>query len=425
MPSHLAGREPDMDQSVPALIIKVGSYPWHHGGVGAIRSLGRLGVPVYAVVEDRRTPAAVSRYLQDRFVWPTTGLEDPGWLVQGLLDIGRRIGRPAVLIACDDEAAVLVAEHAPELSETFLFPDVKPSLPRLLADKGGLYRACLEHGVPTPWAATPSTIEELDELAATVDFPVVVKNLEAFQRLRTKAVVTTTGFDDFEHLRSAAETWGEQFSVLVQQYVPIRDAEDWIVHAYCDEFSNCLVQFSGVKIRSYPPHAGATTSAYSVGNSVLTEITARFVKDIGFRGVLDLDWRYDRRDGQYKLLDFNPRVGAQFRLFENEAGVDVVRALHMDMTGREVPAARQVDGRHYVVESLDPISLLAPDCGYTTPSAPARATATELAWFAWDDILPALVMFANIPLRALRRLQRGRLQRMWRSRRAELGPASS
>jgi hypothetical protein len=30
-------------------------------------------------------------------------------------------------------------------------------------------------------------------------------------------------------------------------------------------------------------------------------------------------------------LDFNPRVGAQFRLFEDDAGSDVVRALHLDL----------------------------------------------------------------------------------------------
>lgn len=396
---------------MPALIVKIGTYRLHHGGVGAIRSLGRLGVPVFAIVEDRGTPAAVSRYLHERFVWPTTGLEDPDWLVEGLLDVGRRIGRKSVLITCDDEAAVLIAEHAAELSETFLFPKVEPSLPRLLVDKYGLYRTCLEHGISTPWAATPSTLDGLDDLA--IGFPVVVKNREAFGRLRTPAVATTTRFDDIDCLRSAAQAWGEPFSVLVQEYIPVDDAEDWIVHAYCDEFSNCVVEFSGVKTRSYPPHAGVTTSAYSVRNPTLAEITARFVKAIGYRGVLDLDWRYDRRDGQYKLLDFNPRVGAQFRLFENEAGVDVVRALHLDMTGREVPVADQVDGRHFVVESLDPLSALAPDCGYTTPSAPVRAATTELAWLAWDDILPALVMVANIPLQALRRLQR-----LWRSARA-------
>ena len=84
---------PDLDTSVPLLVVKIGPYPLHHGGVGVIRSLGRLGVPVYAVTESRVTPAALSRYLRGRVVWPTTGLEDASELVAGLLAVGRDLKR--------------------------------------------------------------------------------------------------------------------------------------------------------------------------------------------------------------------------------------------------------------------------------------------------------------------------------------------
>ena len=112
----------ERDSRVPALIVKIGQYPLHSGGVGAIRTLGRLGVPVYATTEDRFTPAAPSRYCTGWFRWRTSGREDPGELVGGLRDIGRRLGRRSVAVPVDDEAAVLIAEHADELSEYFLLP---------------------------------------------------------------------------------------------------------------------------------------------------------------------------------------------------------------------------------------------------------------------------------------------------------------
>ena len=65
----------ELDTSVPVLLVKVGSYPLHIGGLGLLRSLGRLGVPVYAVTEDHLTPAAVSRYLTGHVVWRAMG----GW----------------------------------------------------------------------------------------------------------------------------------------------------------------------------------------------------------------------------------------------------------------------------------------------------------------------------------------------------------
>jgi D-aspartate ligase len=396
-----------VDRSVPALIVKIGQYPRHHGGVGAIRSLGRLGVPVYAITEDRGTPAAVSRYLRDRFIWPTTGLEEPAWLVEGLLDIGRRIGSPTVLIPTDEEAAVLIAEHAGALRDAFLFPRIEPTLPRRLASKRGLHYLCLEFDIPTPRAAFPANFDELEKFAADARFPVVAKNLEAFERSRAPVVRSTTRVNDATELRALARTWGEDFSVILQDYLPLGDAEDWIVHLYCDASSECLVVFTGVKVRSWRPHAGITTCAYAVPNPTLTEMTARFMKSISFRGIADLDWRYDRRDGQYKLLDFNPRTGAQFRLFETEAEVDVVRALHLDLAGREVPPSTQVNGRRFLVEHLDLCSRPAyRRSGYTTPSAPAKASSTELAWLARDDLRPFFVMLASLVGRAAARLLR-------------------
>ncbi|MFI9826948.1 ATP-grasp domain-containing protein [Streptomyces sp. NPDC051913] len=384
------------DREVPGLIVKFGDYPLHHGGVGAIRSLGRLGVPMYAITEDRYTPAAASRYLRKAFVWPTTGTEEPGRLVEGLLRIGRRIGRPTVLVPTDEEAAVLIAEHRLELGARFLVPPVERGLPRRLASKQGLHELCVEHGIPSPTAAFPRSYDDIVAFADKARFPVVAKNREAFVRRTRPAVNGTTRIATRDRLLALARDWGEQPAVILQEYLPREDAEDWIVHAYFDADSTPLAMFTGVKVRSWPPHAGMTANAYVVDNPELADLAARFIKQIGFTGIIDLDLRFDRRDGLYKLLDFNPRMGAQFRLFENESGVDVVRAMHLDLTGRSVPEGEQRAGHRYIVENIDLPALLAyRRSGYTTPHAPGRASGTELAWLAGDDPLPFLTMLAR------------------------------
>lgn len=404
---------PAADRSVPGLIVKFGDYPLHHGGVGAIRSLGRLGVPMYAITEDRWTPAALSRYLTAGFVWPTKGTERAGELVEGLLRIGERIGRPAVLLPTDEEAAVLIAEHAAELAGPFLFPPVEPELPRRLASKQGLHELCVEHGVPSPAALFPVSYEEIEKYAGVANFPLVAKNREAFERRRHPAVPGTTRIAGPRELLDLARDWGPSPGVILQEYLPREEAEDWIVHAYFDRDSSPLALFTGVKVRSWPPHAGMTANAYIVDNPELAAMAAQFIKQIGFCGIIDLDWRFDRRDGQYKLLDFNPRMGAQFRLFENEAGIDVVRAQHLDLTGRKVPEGEQLAGRRFIVENIDLPALAAyRRSGYTTPHAPPRASGTELAWVARDDMKPFFTMLARFI-----RPGAQHLWQMWRSRR--------
>lgn len=403
----------DADRDVPGLIVKFGDYPLHHGGVGAIRSLGRLGIPMYAITEDRYTPAAASRYLRRAFVWPTTGTEEPERLVEGLLRVGARIGRPTVLVPTDEEAAVLIAEHREELGERFLFPRVDAKLPRRLASKQGLHELCVEHGIPSPAAAFPQSYEEIVVFAESARFPIVAKNREAFVRRSQPAVNGTTRIATREGLLTLARDWGDQPGVILQEYLPREEAEDWIVHAYFDADSTPLAMFTGVKVRSWPPHAGMTANAYVVDNPELADLAARFIKQIGFSGVIDLDLRFDRRDGQYKLLDFNPRMGAQFRLFESESGIDVVRAMHLDLTGRTVPEGEQRAGHRYIVENIDLPALLAyRRSGYTTPHAPARASGTELAWLAGDDLRPFFTMLARFVRPGARHLYQ-----LWRTNR--------
>lgn len=403
----------EVDRSVPVLVVKVGRYPLHHGGVGAIRTLGRLGVPVYAVTEDRFTPAAVSRHLTGRFVWPTTGSEAPEALVHRLLDLGRRVGRRAILLPTDDEAAVLVAEHAGTLSERFLLPSVPVDLPRKLADKAGLYELCRATGTPAPVSVGPGSVDELLAVAAGIGYPVVLKNAAPWARLQRPAVASSTVVATEDELRAIAAGWNDGMrAVLVQEYLPQARSQDWIVGLHCDEAGADALVFTGRKVRSWPPHAGVTTRAFAAPNPELAIMTVALCRAIGYRGVGDLDWRFDERDRTYKLLDFNPRVGAQFRLFETDSGVDVVRALHLDLTGRAVPAGQVAHGRSLLVENLDLPALVAYRRDGSGPAVPRGHT--ELAWLTIDDPLPAVVAAIRSAAPAaglVRRLVPGRAQR--------------
>ncbi|HEY9242201.1 MAG TPA: hypothetical protein VIP48_09485 [Streptosporangiaceae bacterium] len=391
------------DSQTPALIVKIGHYPLHSGGVAAIRTLGRLGVPVYATSEDRFTPAAVSRYCTGTFRWRTTGREDPADLAGGLAGIGRQLGRPAVAVPVDDEAAVLLAEQASELSRYFLFPrPADPGLIRKLASKHEMSALGQEHGFPVPDWAFASDAAQVAAFAARAAFPVVVKNAAPWVRRRAPAVAGTTVVDSAAELIELASSTREAPALLLQEYIPHQEAEDWIVHLYCDADSNCRVLFTGVKTGSWPPNTGATASGIAVPNPALADQVERFCKAVGFHGIADLDVRYDRRDQQYKLVDFNPRMGNQFRLFETPAGIDVIRAQYLDLTGEPVPPGDQISGRRIVVEHIHALSRLGErGSGYRTPSAPSQAVETELAWLAPDDPLPFLAMLPRSATPAL------------------------
>ncbi|MEU0933968.1 ATP-grasp domain-containing protein [Embleya sp. NPDC005971] len=402
----MVGRGVELDRSVPALLFKIGRYPLHQGSVGAVRSLGRAGVAVHAVVEDAYTPTALPRHLSRRHVWPTTGLEDPAALLERLLRIGRGLPARAVLVPTDDEAALLAAGAQDRLAECFLLPEVEPDLPAGLAGKRGLYRRCLAHGVPAPDTRFPVDREQLVTDAAELGYPVVVKNLAPWARLRAPVVAGTTLVSDEGTLLALVDA---PRSVLLQTYLPREAAQDWIVHLYTAPDGRCAPVFTGLKLRSWPAHAGVTTYARALANPGLARRSARLCRAIGYRGPADLDWRLDLRDGRYKLVDFNPRVGAQFRMFETDRGLDVVRALHLDLTGRAIPAGGQREGRRYVAEHLDVAAWLAyrgRAGAARPPGCPPVRGGVEPAWLAWDDPLPAAAVAVRALGAALRRYGR-------------------
>jgi D-aspartate ligase len=399
----------DLDSNVPVLVMKLGHYPLHHGVMGAIRSLGRVGVPVYGVHEDRLAPAGLSRYVAGRFVWPTTA-DDPRGLLEGMASIADKIGRPAILLPTDDRAAVFVAEHADPLRQRFQFLDQPAGLPRRLADKLELHRICRALGVASPDAAVAASRAELVEFSRRARFPVMVKLAQGSIRSQGPALLhagilpTMIADSPGELVRLHERVEDLQAGpALLQEHIP--RGEDWIVHGYCNERSECLVGFTGVKLRSYPPQVGATTLGVCRSNPLLLRQTTALLRRIGYRGILDMDWRLDHRDDQYKLLDFNPRVGAQFRLFVNRHGVDVVRAMHLDLTGRPVPGDAPPEDRMFMAEPLDVLAALAlRRQGKLTVagwwSSVRQPADLELGWLDAHDLLPV----ASLAVRSLYRM---------------------
>jgi len=177
---------------------------------------------------------------------------------------------------------------------------------------------------------------------------------------------------------------------MLQEFIPGGAGHDWFFHGYCDGDSACRPAFTGVKERSYPAHAGLTCLGRSTPNERLAGEVTGLLKQLGYQGIIDLDLRWDARDDQYKLLDFNPRIGAQFRLFRDAAGTDVASACYLDLTGQAVPASEQV-ARGFVVENYDPIAAFSYWRGGELGLRPWLAslrTVDETAWFARDDLRP-------------------------------------
>jgi D-aspartate ligase len=394
-----------VDTRAPVVVLKFDPNVMHHGGLGVIRSLGRMGVPVYGLHEGPWAPAASSRYLHGRFFWQPN--PDQVEQVQaGLLRLAERIGPPAVLLPTDDAGSIFLAEHGDGLREHFLFPAPPRDLPRRVAGKYSLHELCRAVGMPSPHAAVPESLDAARAFAADAGFPLIAKLTTPWTgggRLRSTSILADAAELDDTYGACARAGVG----LMLQEFIPGGPGQDWFFHGYCDASSACRPAFTGVKERSYPAHAGLTCLGRSEPNDELRDQVTRLLARVGYQGILDLDIRFDARDGQYKLLDFNPRIGAQFKLFRDAAGTDVATACYLDLTGQAIPEGEQVS-RRFVVENYDPISAISywrrGELRLGSWLASLR-TVDEAAWFARDDLRPFGMMCLRMGWRmATRRL---------------------
>jgi D-aspartate ligase len=400
--------------SAPVVLLNL----FTHCGVTAMRTLGRLGVQVYGVHDDPRAPSLRSRYCSGVSIWSIEReLEDDS--VGHLVDFAARLGERPILIPTEDASCLFVEDHAAKLGDAYCFPKRPTGLARALSSKQGMYELCRQHGVPTPVSFFPQSHEDACDFAEGATFPIMVKgvdNRDFVDEPGAGKIIAHTArelLDAYQALNSRTSR-----ALVFQEYIPGDAATVWMFNGYFDAASNCLFGATGRKLRQYPPYIGQTSLGLCSENARVQEIVRGFMSVIGYTGILDIGFRYDARDDEYKLLDVNPRLGSAFRLFVGANGMDVVRAQYFDLTGQDVAASETRPGRKWIVENYDiAASAKYMRDGRLRPLAWARSFRgiEECAWFARDDLAPYAAMWAHSARYGMSQLHsRGRHDRWWR-----------
>jgi D-aspartate ligase len=393
------------DTTLPVLVLQM----QHHGSLGVMRSLGRLGVRVYGVHPTRRPAASFSRYCRKVFVLDLerTPAEQS---VDCLLDIARGIGAMPLLMPTNDETALYVAQNASRLQEAFLFPANPVQVVWSLYNKKAMYHLAKQLSIPTPQTFFPKCRKDVLEFCEQAQFPVMLKASDNIQTSRHagKKMVIARSQDELIGQYDVMENVSNP-SLMVQEYIPGNDDSVWMFNGYFDENSECLFGITAKKIHQTPVYTGMTALGICLPNPVIESATKTLVRAVGYKGILDIGYRYDARDGSYKLLDANPRLGATFRLFVGNNGMDVTRAEYLHFTGQPVPASNICTGRKWILEDADLRSCIRyyRDGALTFQDWLASyGGIQECAWYAADDILPFLRMCSSFSIRPFRKIFR-------------------
>jgi predicted ATP-grasp superfamily ATP-dependent carboligase len=394
------------DTQTPILIVNC-----KIGGLAAMRSLGSQGVPVYVVHDDSTEPALKSKYCQKLFI-RKYDVNEPDNFLDYLIWIGTQIKRKTILMPTSDELSAFVAEYTERLTPYFSFSRNDSYLVKQLISKHEMFMLAQKLAIPTPYTLFPQNLEEVKRFAEQVKFPIMLKG-NFVNRLASRNKLRMLIVNSKDELIKNY-TWLEDPdspNLMIQEYIPGGDDQVFIFNGYFDSQSNCLAAFTGFKIRQNPIHTGSASLGECRWIEEVANLTKDFMKKIGYKGILDIGYRLDPRDKKYKVLDINPRLGAAFRLFVAENGMDVARALYLDLTGQIIPPIVPREGRKWVIEDNDIISSYRYFKEGTLNFQEwlkSYKGVEEAAWFSWKDPIP----FLKISMNFVKRICKGVLKKL-------------
>lgn len=399
MTGHAAPAAADNgDAQAPPGALVVGGA---HVSIAVARSLGRRGIPVWLLAS--HPLPRLSRYVQRSFPWPGAEHRDGA---ASIVDVAVRHGLKGwVLFATGDEDMRLIAQNHALLAPYLHVATANWDTTQWVYDKRLTYRRAASLGIECPRSFQACDLETVRQ--SQIQFPVVLKPacrdaINEFTRAKAWKA------DDREALvslyRRAASLVGAD-AVIVQEFIP-GNGEAQFSYAGLWDRGKPVASLVARRTRQYPVDFGFTsTFVETIEHGEVEAQAFRFLADLRFSGMAELEFKHDARDSRTKLLDVNPRPWTWIGLGA-AAGVDFPWIQWRLARGEAVPRLRGRAGCAWTHASRDAVAAVRSMFGDALGAADyARSLLRPLTFaaFAADDPWPAIV---DLPISAGRVLTR-------------------
>lgn len=362
--------------------------------LGVARSLGRRGIPI-VVLDNLPRAAWFSRYVSRRLRWH--GPLDGRSFVDFLLEAAKRDHLEQwILFPVQDDAVELVAQNTAAFASVYRLATQDWNIIQWVADKRLTDRMAQQVGVPYPTTWYPACEDDIRTM--DIRFPVIVKpaksiRLQHAARLKALPASDPTALVDQYRL---ARLLIRPDEIMVQEVIPGDGRAQFSVAAYSHE-GRMLLAMTARRRRQYPIDYGLGSSfVEAIKVPELFQPTERLLRFLHVSGMVEVEFKRDVRDGQYKLLDINVRPWGWHTLCI-ACGLDFPYIHYCDLLGQQ-PISSVPDYRHRWIRTLTdiPAGWHEARAGITSPWSYLRSLAGPIVFSVLDvrDPLPVAGDFA-------------------------------
>jgi predicted ATP-grasp superfamily ATP-dependent carboligase len=196
--------------------------------------------------------------------------------------------------------------------------------------------------------------------------------------------------------------------VVLQEYIPGPPSNHYFIDGFVDRTGRVCATFVRQRLRMYPPDFGNSSYMISVpaerAAMAITDLTQLFAA-VKYRGIYSAEFKFDGRDGRFKLLEVNVRPW-WYIWFAATSGVPVAEMAYRDAQGIEVkPVQSYAVGRQlvYPLYDLHACLELYRQGGLGLLSWAGSWLGADRAITYWRDPLPALSLLSGEAGRVIRK----------------------
>src|SRR5687767_13597369 len=363
-------------------------------GLTATRCLGSEGISVTGFDIAAGRAGFHSRYCTAE-VCPDP-LQQPDELVRFLRHQARDRSEKVVVLPTSDVFFLFLSRHRAQLADKFMMSLPAEDVAENVVNKRRLYELAAANDTAFPKSYFPRTYDEALAVKDSLRYPAFIKPYWGHQWRRHFGGIHK-GFkvqSPDEFLSRFREVLESEHPALVQSYITSPDDTLFSLSLYVSQTGEVLAAFPRRQVRQYPPNSGTVTLAISERNPALVANGTRFCRSIGYRGIAGLEYKLDREDNQYKLLDFNPRLMLSDSLTAY-CGINLPLMQYLDLTCQKPAPRREYAEGVKWLESMADFAAFKQyhergELGFKEWLNSLRR-ARVFALFAWDDPLPFLV----------------------------------
>jgi len=374
-------------------------------GLGIVRQLGEAGIPSHTVDQDGFGIAKYSKYSGGFTRSPS--YSDEAAFTDFLLDLaGKESIEGWTVFPTDDEQVRVLSRNRDVLNECYRIWTQEWEKTSFLYRKDLFYRHLEKLGIPHPDTLQIESLEQLD--CSSLDYPVIVK--PCFKKLfyaefRKKAVQCNDARELAGFLQKAGKVMPLD-QLLIQERIP-GHGENQFSYAALLKDGVPLFQMTAQRVRQHPMDFGhASTYVRLVDLEELVEPSLTLLRSIGYTGVCEVEYMFDERKSEYRMLEVNPRFWGWHTL-TRACGVNLPLMLYNLVYGLDQPEIVKLPERAEWVKTITDI----PVCtglmlgGKLSPFrfAGQHFRADENATFWLKDPLPFLAEWVLIPYLWLKR----------------------